>query len=111
MRARAAALDGPAGTLFRAQLDLALSCLHDHAARACPQIPFYTISLLAAGVAYMANKLDLVPDFLPRLGTLDDAMMMALVCELGRDGLGRYCVWKGIEPGPVLPAGRTPSRR
>ena len=35
---------------------------------------------------------------LPRIGMIDDALVMAVACELGRDGIKRYCVWKGIAP-------------
>jgi uncharacterized membrane protein YkvA (DUF1232 family) len=96
LRARAAQLGGAPGRMLRAQLDLALMCLRDHLKRACPQIPFYTISLLAAGVAYLGEKLDLIPDFMPRDGTLDDALVMAIAYELAEDGLRRYCTWKGV---------------
>ena len=102
LRERALRLGRAPGRILRAQLDLALSCLGDHVAGACPQIPFYTISLLAAGVAYLAEKLDLIPDFLPRGGTLDDALVMALACQLADDGLRRYCTWKDISPGLAL---------
>lgn len=98
IRERATQLDGAPGRMLRAQLELALVCLKDHAAGRCPQIPYYSISLLAAGVAYLADQLDFVPDFLPRIGMLDDALVMAVACDLGRDGLKRYCTWKGIAP-------------
>lgn len=98
IRERAAQLPGAPGRTLRAELELALLCLKDHAAGRCPQIPYYSISLLAAGVVYLADQLDLVPDFLPRIGMLDDALVMAVAFELGRDGLKRYCVWKGIAP-------------
>lgn len=95
---RAAQLPGVPGRRLRGQLELALLCLKDHAAGRCPQIPYFSISLLAAGVAYLADQLDFVPDFLPRIGMLDDAIVMAVACDLARDGLKRYCVWKGIAP-------------
>jgi len=98
IRERATQLPGVPGRRLRAQLELALLCLTDHAAGRCPQIPYYSISLLAAGVVYLADQLDFVPDFLPRIGMIDDALVMAVACELGRDGLKRYCVWKGIAP-------------
>ncbi len=98
IRARAAKLGGVPGRTLRAQLDLALLCLKDHVNGRCPQIPYYSISLLAAGVVYLADQLDFVPDFLPRIGMIDDALVMAVACDLGRDGLKRYCVWKGIAP-------------
>ncbi len=100
VRDRAARLDGAPGRLLRAQLDLALMCLRDHQKRTCPQIPFYTISLLAAGVAYLGEKIDLIPDDLPHDGTLDDALVMAIAFELAKDGLRRYCTWKGVSLDP-----------
>jgi len=108
IRERAAQLPGPPGRRLRAELDLALLCLKDHIAGRCPQIPYYSISLLAAGVAYLADQLDIIPDFLPRIGMIDDALVMEVACTLGRDGLKRYCIWKGIAPALVR---RVPSRR
>lgn len=102
LRARAAQLEGSVGEVLRAQIDLALVCLRDHQAGACPQIPYRTISLLAAGIAYMTTSLDLIPDFLPGKGTLDDAMVMMATIHLSRDGVRRYCTWKGIATEPAL---------
>jgi uncharacterized membrane protein YkvA (DUF1232 family) len=109
LRGRAALLDGAPGELMRAQMELAIACLRDHAAGQCPQIPYATISELAAGLAYLADELDIIPDFLPHIGTLDDALVMAMACRLADDGLRRYCTWKGIDAVPVLGAGRKPA--
>lgn len=109
IRERAAQLPGAPGRALRAELELALLCLKDHAAGRCPQIPYYAISLLAAGVAYLADQLDFVPDFLPRLGMIDDALVMAVAFDLGRDGLKRYCVWKGIAPALARRTQRRPT--
>ena len=96
LRERAAQLGGEPGRILCAQLDFALTCLRDHYTNACPQIPFYTISLVTAGVAYLGEKVDLTPDFMPHDGTLDDALVMAIAFDLAGDGLRRYCTWKGI---------------
>jgi uncharacterized membrane protein YkvA (DUF1232 family) len=109
IRERAAKLAGVPGRRCARQLELALMCLKDHAAGRCPQIPYYSISLLAAGVAYLADQLDFVPDFLPRIGMIDDALVMAVACDLGRDGLRRYCVWKGIAPALARRVQRRPA--
>ena len=112
LRTRAATLHGTPGEIMRYQLDLALSCLRDHAAGACPQIPYRCISFLGAGIAYLSSELDFVPDFLPK-GALDDGLVLALACELGADGLARYCTWKGIAPelGLAVMAARQTSAR
>ena len=102
LRARTAELSGRPGQVFRAQLDLALACLHDHAAGRIPQIPFYAISLLTAGIAYLADDFDLIPDFLPDRGTIDDALMLAVACSMAESGLRRYCDYKGIDATAAL---------
>jgi uncharacterized membrane protein YkvA (DUF1232 family) len=94
LRRRIAGIDSPHLSLFRDQLVLALDCLRDHARGRCPQIPYFTISLLAGALWYFVDELDAVPDFLPGVGQLDDAVMVAMAFQLGEDGLRRYCVWK-----------------
>jgi uncharacterized membrane protein YkvA (DUF1232 family) len=102
LRKRAAALTAPPLALLRAQLTVALDCLRDHVAGNCPQIPYLTISLLAAGVSYFADELDLIPDFISRIGRLDDGAVMAMAFQLGADGIRRYCTATGRDADAVL---------
>lgn len=94
LRAKAAALGGKRFEAFRAQVDDALTCLGDHAAGRCPQIPFYTIGVLAAALFYFQSPVDAVPDFLPEVGAVDDALVMAVATDLAQDGLRRYHAWR-----------------
>lgn len=93
----------PTGGRFHKQLSLALDCLRDHHAGRIPQIPYRTIALLAAALFYFADENDIVPDFLPRIGTLDDAMVIALAFDLGAPGIQRYCDAQGRRASDVLP--------
>jgi len=102
LRAQAAELRSNGLPLLRAQLELALDVLSDHLSGECPQIPYSTISLLAAAVCYYYDELDVIPDFLPGIGKLDDAAVMAMACQLAVDGLRRYCDWKGRSLDQVL---------
>jgi uncharacterized membrane protein YkvA (DUF1232 family) len=108
LRTRAAGLDTPELALLRVQLDFALDVLRDHLDGACPQIPYSTISLLTAGVCYFADEMDVIPDFLPGVGRLDDAVVMAVAFEMAADGIRRYCTWKDL---PVEPLFGLPTRR
>jgi uncharacterized membrane protein YkvA (DUF1232 family) len=106
MRACAARLKAPVLALLRAQLECALDCLRDHLTGKCPQIPYSTISLLTAAVCYFADEVDVIPDFLPRVGKLDDAAVMAMAFQLAEDGIRRYCTWKGRPTAPLFGARR-----
>jgi uncharacterized membrane protein YkvA (DUF1232 family) len=94
LRARMAALAGDHFEQFRAQVHEALVCLEDYVAGRCPQIPYHTIAALTAALFYVENPLDVVPDCVPRLGGVDDAIVMAVATDLAADGLRRYRTWK-----------------
>lgn len=79
------------------QMDLALALLADHAAGECPQIPYYTVSLLAEAVFYVLDPNDVIPDWIPGIGNLDDAVVLELAFEIGASGIGRYCAFRGID--------------
>ena len=95
LRARASALDPGRFLDFHGQINDALTCLEDYVAGRCPQIPYYTISVLAAALFYVQRQVDALPDFLPRLGAVDDALVMAVASQMASEGLERYRAWKG----------------
>ena len=60
---------------------------------------------LAGLVVYLASPIDLVPDFLPVIGVLDDAILVALTLRwivrvAGADRIGRH--WRGSARGLEL---------
>ncbi len=91
IRRRVAELKSHSLDLLKNQLALALDLLRDHLEGECSQIPYRTISIVGAAVLYFADDLGLIPDFLPRMGHLDDAAIMATAFELAHAGIERYC--------------------
>jgi uncharacterized membrane protein YkvA (DUF1232 family) len=77
---------------------VALHLLADHAHGACPQIPYQTVSMLAAALFYYLEPMDVVPDFIPRAGTADDALVLEIAWRLCNAGVQRYIDWKGLTP-------------
>jgi uncharacterized membrane protein YkvA (DUF1232 family) len=53
-----------------------------------PRVPRRHKALLVALVAYLALPIDLVPDFIPVAGQLDDAILVALVLRAVLRGAG-----------------------
>ena len=77
------------------RIAVATDLMRDFAAGACPQIPLYTVSVVAVALLYVLQDIDVIPDFLPE-GFDDDDLMVEVAFELGRPGLQRYCDWKEI---------------
>jgi uncharacterized membrane protein YkvA (DUF1232 family) len=63
-----------------------------------PRVPRRSKALLLFGIAWIASPIDLIPEFIPFLGPLDDAVVVALILRrLGRTA-GREVVeehWRG----------------
>ena len=47
-----------------------------------PRTPWYAKALIAAIVAYAVSPIDLIPDFIPVLGLLDDVVLLPLAIVL-----------------------------
>jgi uncharacterized membrane protein YkvA (DUF1232 family) len=70
-----------------------------------PRVPRRTKALLVALAGYLALPFDLVPDFIPVAGQLDDVVMVALVLRSFLRGGGEVLVrehWPGPESSLAL---------
>ena len=57
-----------------------------------------TIALLAGGLAYLALPVDLVPDFIPVAGWMDDAAVLAWIFKRCADEFQKYKDFKNSCP-------------
>jgi len=71
---------------------------------AYPVVPWRTIILGVAALIYFVDPFDLVPDFIPVVGYLDDATVIAFVIESIRRDLDKFLAWENptTPPGAVL---------
>lgn len=57
-------------------------------------IPWKSILMITAGVIYFVMPVDLVPDFIPVLGLLDDASVMLWIFKFLRKDIEAFEAWE-----------------
>lgn len=67
-----------------------------------PQVPWHAKALLGGGLVYLASPIDLVPDFIPVAGQLDDAILAALLLGYVARASGREAVLRHWHGDPAL---------
>ena len=95
------------------QIDFALTLVDEHYKGRCPQIPFYTISVLAVALLYFSDPVDVIPDWIPGIGITDDAIVFELAYAMARPGVDRFCAWKSLPMDDLYPppaAAKGPAR-
>ena len=58
------------------------------------QVPMPTLLLIIATIIYIVNPLDLIPDWIPGLGFLDDAFILAFAVHRTRQSLDDFMAWE-----------------
>jgi uncharacterized membrane protein YkvA (DUF1232 family) len=77
------------------QTQLVLELIDDVKSGTYRGIPWRHVAMLSAIALYAVSPADIVPDFIPVLGSLDDVVLMALATRIARDQLRAYCRFKG----------------
>ncbi len=57
-------------------------------------VSFWSIFVFAAGVIYVLSPLDILPDFIPFIGQIDDAVILIFCIILLEKDLQKYSRWK-----------------
>lgn len=75
---------------------LGFSLLKDYFQGTYRKLPWWSVASVAAGLGYFLTPTDLIPDFIPIIGYIDDAAVLALVMAGIREDLKKYAEAKGI---------------
>ena len=91
-----AILDKAKGPLakFAKNIKLLFSVVKDYAQGNYKEIPWTTIAAIIASLLYVFSPIDLVPDFIPILGLMDDAAVLGICLNSISGDLKKYEVWK-----------------
>jgi uncharacterized membrane protein YkvA (DUF1232 family) len=107
----------PAHVLLALRDDLAaaIRMVREFTAGRYRKIPHRTIVVMVAALVYLADPIDLIPDMLPGLGLVDDAVLLGWVFHQLRRDLDDYLAWErewggaiDIDPIPDSPAPAQP---
>jgi len=60
--------------------------------------PWRTVAAVASALLYLSSPIDVIPDFIPLAGLLDDVVVIALCLAVARGDLRRFAEGKGYDP-------------
>ena len=60
------------------------------------ETPWTTIAALTGALIYVLSPIDLILDFIPGIGFVDDAIVIGLAIKLAQPDLEKYRAWKTI---------------
>ena len=79
---------------FSDDLMLFMSLVKDYYKGDYRKIPFKTISAGVIGALYVLNPIDLIPDSIPFIGHIDDALVLKFCLKQAKKDLQKYKEWK-----------------
>lgn len=82
---------------FVNQTMLLVSLVGDYRKGLYREIPWYTVATAVAALIYFLSPLDLIPDFIPFFGQIDDAIVVALAVKAVQEDLKKYATMKGFD--------------
>lgn len=68
--------------------------LKDYKSKKYTETPWMSIAAIIFALLYVLNPLDLVPDFIPFIGYIDDASVIALTLKMMGGEVEAYQVWQ-----------------
>jgi uncharacterized membrane protein YkvA (DUF1232 family) len=80
------------GFLF--DIELLISLIKDYDSGNYQKIPWESVAGILTTLLYVISPVDLIPDFIPVAGTLDDAVVVAVCLKLVKKDLDAYAFWK-----------------
>jgi uncharacterized membrane protein YkvA (DUF1232 family) len=76
---------------------LLLSMLDDFYHKRYRAVPWFIISSVGATLLYIITPVDMIPDFIPFMGFIDDVAIFSICLNLVRKELVKYESWKQSE--------------
>jgi uncharacterized membrane protein YkvA (DUF1232 family) len=65
------------------------------------EVPWRTLVFSTAAILYFLDPMDVVPDFIPVVGFIDDAAVIAWVMRAIRSDVSKFRDWEESQPDPA----------
>lgn len=88
---------GPLGR-YAEDVKLLIAIVKDYWSGEYRTIPWWAISAIVFTLLYVISPVDLIPDFIPIIGYLDDAAVVSVCLMLVEQELHTYKKWKVEQP-------------
>ena len=88
----AANIPGPLVDLWD-DIKLMWSLIRDYVEGNYKQVPWSTIAAIAGSLLYLFYPIDIIPDYVPLYGFLDDAIVITLALKMIKKDLDSYKQW------------------
>ena len=82
---------------FAEQIRLCVDMLRDYQSGEYRKTPTLTISVIVFTLLYILTPFDLVPDFIPFAGLIDDALVMAAAIAMIGQDIRDYKLWRDVK--------------
>lgn len=79
---------------FTTDVTLFICLVRDYSNGSYRKVPYKSIAAVVAGLVYILNPIDIIPDFIPVIGYIDDAIIIAFCLKMVEKDLQTYQVWK-----------------
>lgn len=79
---------------FFEDIVLFFQLLKDFCSGKYKQVPLKTIAAIVGTLVYVLSPIDIIPDFIPGFGYLDDAGVVELCRRLIKSDIDKYRAWK-----------------
>ena len=82
---------------FLKRIKILVSLLKDYKSKKYREVPWRVIAAVVFAILYFINPFDIIPDFIPGIGYIDDIAVIAFIFASIEVELKKYAKWKGIE--------------
>jgi uncharacterized membrane protein YkvA (DUF1232 family) len=80
------------------QVELLLQLADDYASGRYRKVRWYSLAIAVTAALYFVSPSDVIPDWVPVLGHLDDLLLIGVALKLVQADLRAYAEYRGLDP-------------